>query len=90
MSDKAVTEDAFSSQYVPDWFVTHEPIELCDDVDDHLDDDELIEWCEGYEKRKAQKEQMKKELMPITWHPSRWWHWCDPEHEKKETETLCK
>ena len=42
MSDKAVTEDTFSSQYVPDWLVTQEPIELCDDVDDDLDDDEQL------------------------------------------------
>ena len=25
----------------------------------------------------------KKELMPIAWHPSRWWVWCVPEDEKK-------
>ena len=24
--------------------------------------------------------------MPIAWHPSRWWDWCVPKGEKKETE----
>ena len=27
-------------------------------------------------KRKAQKVKIKKELMPIAWHPSRYWDWC--------------
>ena len=40
------------------------------------------------EKRKAQKPQVKKELMRVAWHPSRWWDWCVPEDEKKETEKL--
>ena len=38
-----------------------------DDNDD--DDDELIEWYEDHQKRKAQKAQIEKELMPIAWHP---------------------
>ena len=47
---------------------------------------DLINWYDGYKKRKAQKAQkasIKEELMPITWHPSRWWDWCVPEDEKK-------
>ena len=36
-------------------------------------DDKLIEWPNGYKKRKAQKAQIKEELMSIAWHPSRWW-----------------
>ena len=39
-------------------------------------------------KQKAQKAKIKDELLPITWHPSRWWDLCVPEDEKKETETL--
>ena len=31
---------------------------------------------------------IKEELMPIAWHPLRWWDWCVPEDEKKETEKL--
>ena len=26
--------------------------------------------------------------MPIAWHPSRWWDWCVPKDQKKETEKL--
>ena len=39
-------------------------------------------------KRKEQKEQIKEELLPIVWHPSRWWEWCVREEEKKETENF--
>ena len=38
--------------------------------------------------KKAQKGSIKKELLPAVWHPSRWWDWCVPEDEKKETEKL--
>ena len=44
----------------------------------------MIEWYEGYKKRKALKASIKEELMTIAWHPSRWWHWCVPEDEEKE------
>ena len=42
-----------------------------------------MEWYEGYKKRKAQKAKIKEELIPIAWHPSRWWDWCMSEDEKK-------
>ena len=29
--------------------------------------------------RKAQKASIKEELIPVAWHPSRWWDWCVPE-----------
>ena len=41
--------------------------------DDCHDDDELGKWLDVYQKRKAQKSQIKKEFMLIAWHPSRWW-----------------
>ena len=41
-------------------------------------------------KCKAQKAQIKKELIPIAWYPSRHWDWCMSEDEKKETEKLRK
>ena len=55
-----------------------------------VDDDGVIEWHdrEDHPKRKAQKAQIKKELMPIAWHPSRYWDWCMSEDEKRETEKL--
>ena len=34
------------------------------------DDDEIIEWCDGYQKRKAQKAKIEEEFMRITWHPN--------------------
>ena len=48
----------------------------------------VIEWYDGYKKRKAQKAQIKKDLIPIAWHPSRWWDWFVPKDEKKETENF--
>ena len=40
--------------------------------------------------KKAQKAKIKEELMSVTWNPTRWWNWCVPEDEKKETEKLWK
>ena len=59
--------------------------------DDHyIDDDGVIEWHdeEDHQKRRAQKASIKEELMPIAWHPSRYWDWCMPEDEKRDTEAL--
>ena len=84
MYDDAVWGDPFFLWFFPDWFVTQEQVKLWHDYDDYYD--KLIGWYEGYQKHKAQKAQIKKELMPITWHPSRWWDWCVSEDEKKETE----
>ena len=65
-----------------------------DDDDGHWDNDDnkhkFFEWYDGYKKWKAQKTKIKKELMPIVWHPSRWWDWCVPENEKQETQKLWK
>ena len=36
----------------------------------------------------AEKASIKKELLPIAWHPLRWWDWCVPEDEKRDTEAL--
>ena len=96
--DKAVTDDPRTLLFVPDWFVSREGvamyydnIEYCDDDDgddDDDDEDNFFKWYDGYKKQKAQKASIKEELMPIAWHPSRWWDWCVPEDEKKETEKL--
>ena len=53
-------------------------IELTDD-----DEDNFFEWYDGYKKRKAQKASIKEELLPIAWHPSRYWDWCVPETRKR-------
>ena len=83
MCDKAVEKDPWSLKYVPDWFVTQGKIKLWRDGDGYCNDNRVIEWCKGYQKRKAQKAKIKEELMPITWHPSRYWDWCMSEDEKK-------
>ena len=48
----------------------------------------MTKWYDGYKKREAQKAQIKKELMRVAWHPSRYWDSCMSEDEKKETEKL--
>ena len=78
----------FSLQFVPDWFVTQQQIDKWYDDDYVYNDNEMIEWYEGYKKRRAQKAKIKEEFIPITWHPSRWWDWCVLEYEKRDTEAL--
>ena len=78
--NKAVDWRLYLLQHVPDWFVTQQV--------KPWHNDKLIEWYEDYKKRKAQKDSIKEELMPIAWHPSRWRDWCVPEDEKKETKKL--
>ena len=91
MCDKIVRKCPSSLMYAPDWFVTQQQIKLWHDDDEYCDDDdELIEWYEGYQKRRIQKAQIQKELLPIAWHPSRYWDWCMSEDEKKETEKMWK
>ena len=46
----------------------------------------LITWYNRLKQRKSFKTDMSKELMPVAWHPTRWWDWCNPEDEKKEIE----
>ena len=91
MCDKAVKDDSSFLQFVPDWFVTREQIDMWyddyyDDDSDHYDNDDedkFFEWYDGYKKRKTQKASMKEELLPIAWHPSRYWDWCMSEDEKR-------
>ena len=85
MCEKAVELDHLSLIYVPDWFVTQQKIGPWDECCNN----EIIKSHNGYQKRKAEKEQIKKkELMPIAWRPSRWWDWCLDKDEKNETEKL--
>ena len=65
MCDAAVRKDSFSSVCVPDWFVTQGQVKIWHDGYDYCDDDRLIEWYEGYQKRKVQKAKIEKELMLI-------------------------
>ena len=57
--DRAASDDFFSLQFVPDWFVTQQQIDLQRDDDEYCNNDEMIEWCKGYKKRKAQNAKIK-------------------------------
>ena len=39
-----------------------------DHWEDDNDEDKFFEWYDGFKKWKAQKANIKKELMPITWY----------------------
>ena len=86
MCIRAVERGLTLLEYVPDWFGARGQIDLWHNDDYWHDDNKLIRWYEGYKKRKDQKAKLKEELMPISWHPSRWWDWCMLEDQKKETE----
>ena len=83
MFDKAVKDEPSSLQFVPDCFVTEQQIDVWYDDDYWHHDDEMIEWYKGYKKRKSQKASIKKELMPIAWHPDCVKDWCMSEDEKR-------
>ena len=85
MCIRALKVDPWQLNNVPNWFVVLQKMWYEDFNDSHY----LIRWHNAYQKRKAQKAQIKKELMPISWHPSRWWDWCVPNDEKQETEKMC-
>ena len=44
MCDDVVRRDSYLLQFVSDWFVTQEQLEIWHDDDDCCSDDELIEW----------------------------------------------
>ena len=83
MCDNVVGEVTVLLQYVPDWFVKQQQIDLWDNDDYYYYDDKLIEWYEGHQKLKTQKAKIKKKLLPIAWHPDLVMDWCMLEYEKK-------
>ena len=83
MCEKAVKKYLRLLKYVPDWIATYQQIKIWHDNDDYCNDDELIKWYKGYQKRKSQKASIKEELLPINWHPSRYLDWCISEDKKK-------
>ena len=38
--------------------------------------------------KKHKSEEASEELMPVAWHPNRWWDWCMSEDEKKEIDSM--
>ena len=83
MCDKTVRDDPFSLQYVFDWFVTQGQVKIWHNHNYYCNNNELIKWHDGYQKRKAQKAKIKEELMRIAWHPDRVMDWCMSEDEKR-------
>ena len=71
MCEKFVEKYPLILIFVPDWFVMPGQVKVWHDHNYYCDDDEIIEWYDGYKKQKTQKAQVKKELMPISWHPSK-------------------
>ena len=65
MCIRAVEVDPGLLDYIPDWFVIQQQIKIWRDEDEYCDDDELIKWYEGYQKRKAQKVKIKEEILAI-------------------------
>ena len=92
MCQKTVEKDPWMLDYTPDKFVNTDLIKIwqrnvsiwCIILGFGYNN---REWHDRYIKRKAWKKNIKKELIPITWHPDRYWDWGVPEDEKKELET---
>ena len=62
MCDDVVRRDPYSLQFVPDCFVTSQQMKIWEDDDEYCDDDELIKWYDGYQKRKPQKSKKKRRV----------------------------
>ena len=80
--DEAVKSNPSSLQFLPDWFVTQQQMDVWYDDGYWYHNYEIIEWYNGYRKRKVQKAKIKEELLPIAWHPDRVMDWCMSEEEK--------
>ena len=68
-------------QFVSDWFVSQQQLDVWYDDDYWYHDDEVIEWYDEHKKRKAQKTKIKEELMPIAWYLDRVMDWCMSENK---------
>ena len=85
MCDKAADKNPQILGYVPDCFITQEMIENGGHSCCKTSNGVFHAWFNAYKERKAQKAQIKAELLPITWHPDRVVDWCFDEDEKKLT-----
>ena len=88
MCNEAVQKRQCLLEYIPDWFVTQHQIKIWHDDDGCYHDDKLIGWYNDYKKRRILKASIKEELLPISWHPLRYWDWCVSEDEKRGTDKL--
>ena len=48
----------------------------------------LLAWRIKFRKRKKLRKELSEELMPVAWHPNRWWNCCVSEDEKKEIDPI--
>ena len=86
MCKEAAQERLCLLESILDWsMIQQQTIKIWHDNNDYCYD-YGVEWYDEYKKLKARKASIKEELMPIAWHPSRWWDWCVPEHQERETE----
>ena len=65
MCNEAVRRKPWLLEYEPDWLVTQEQVKIWHGDDYYCNDNKIVEWYEGYKKRKAQKAQIKEELFSI-------------------------
>ena len=61
--------DPYFLQFVPDWFLAEQQIEIWADDDYYYDDDELIEWYNRYKNGRVKKQE-KKSFYPSPGIPS--------------------
>ena len=52
------------------------------------DNNKLVKWFNTHKKRKAQRKQLKEELMPIAWHPTRMQDWFMTKNDKKRIKEM--
>ena len=70
-------------RHVYDWIVTQQQIDVWYDDDDYCNNDnEMIKWYKGCQKRKAQKARKKKRAFTYCLASDRVIDWCMPEDEK--------
>ena len=85
MCNEAVRRGLWNLRHVSDSFVTQQQIKIWHGDTYYCNDDRLIRCCHDYQKRKAQKASIKKEILPIACHPSRYWD----QKMKKGTQKHC-
>ena len=48
----------------------------------------LLVWHIKFKKCKPLKKKLSEELMPVAWHPKRWWNFCISKDKKKKEEPI--
>ena len=88
MPEKVVNASQLILMHVPVRFVTLKILQVIhNNILDLNDFYNPFTWHNKYNQRKTCKREIEKELMPIVWHPSRWWI-CVCLKMKKDVEKL--